>query len=310
MEVAEFLDKCGLDYHPSLKTQYLVRECPHCGAIDHFYIHQESGLWDCKACRAQGNLWTLRRHLEHIDPVTSVAELLSAQELAATGVSESTIQGYQDALVKDSTTIAWLLNRGITRDSIHRFRLGLVREGMVSWLAIPYIQDGRAVNVKFRSLPPHEKTFKLITDHQRPLYNIDALDRKKDVFVTEGELDAIVLIQQGQENTVSLPLGAGTFLPDHFDALVVCRRIYLLLDMDVAGDRGALEVADRLGAERCYRIRLPVNDLTDFFMRFSRADFEGLLAEAKTIGRSAILSIPDAFEELIARRTASVEGYK
>ena len=259
-------------------------------------------------CLNSGNLWTLKREVESIDPVASVTELLAATGSSYAGVDEDTVLGYSQALASDSSTIDWLLKRGISRDSIRRFRLGLFREDGVPWLAIPYLRDGHPVNIKFRKLPPYEKSFRLITGCETPLYNIDGLDPSKPVYVCEGELDAMLLVQQGYENTVSVPLGAGSFAPEHFDALVVCGRIYLVFDADAAGAKGASDVSSRLGPERCFTVKLPVNDVTDFFQRFETADFEGVLAEAQTTSRPSVLSISDTFRELAQLRSRQEAG--
>lgn len=264
MQVAEFLDQQGLDYKLRGGDQFVVRECPFCNDENwHFYIHRETGLYDCKKCSESGNLYTLRRALNDVDPITPVSELLAVERVAG-GVSEDLIREYCKALEQDGITIDWLLARGITKDGARRFRLGLMRDGMKSWLSIPYYKGGKPVNIKFRSLPPQEKAFKVLEGHETPLYNVDILDCKKTVFVTEGELDTVVLVQQGYENVVSVPLGASTFSPEHFDSLVRCGRINLVFDNDSAGHAGMINIADRLGAERCYIVKLPVKDISDF----------------------------------------------
>ena len=303
MTVAELLDKFGLSYRPSGRDQFKVDTCPFCGdEKGHFFIHRETGLWDCKRCDACGNLWTLRRELERIDPVSSVTDLLAAQAPTNGIVDVSVIDRYVAQLGEDKSTVDYLLNRGLNPKTISRAKLGFSNEKGVPWLAIPYFQKGKLVNVKFRTLPPYEKTFRVLPDHPTPLYNVDALDPTKPVFVTEGEIDALTLMQQGYDNVVSVPLGAGTFLPEHFDSLVNCGKIYLVLDPDAKGIEGARKIADRLGPERCFLVKMPGVDINDFFLRFQRADFVALVEEAKPAGHPAVLSVAQVFDELQLRR--------
>jgi twinkle protein len=241
--------------------------------------------------------------LSDVDKVTSAAELMAEGQVCETSVDESIVQEYHRALLDDADVVGWLLQRGVTRESIVRFRLGKLREGMKSWLTIPYYKKKRPVNMKFRSLPPAEREFKVLKDHETPLFNVDALNLKQPVFVTEGEFDAIVLIQEGYENTVSVPMGAKTFTTEHFDSLISGGRLNLVFDSDAAGRDGARRVAERLGEERCYLITLPTKDVSDFFQRFHRPDFEALLAESRPAGRSVVQSIGEVFKDLERRRS-------
>jgi len=308
MQPIEFLEAHNLNYKSSGYKEIVIEYCHHCGDDTfHVYMDRELGLYHCKKCSSSGNLWTLKRLMGTVDLVTSVSEILSTQE-SAEAINENVVEQYISALMSNGHALNWLLNRGFTKETIRRFRLGLIEDGMTSWLAIPYYKDGLLVNIKHRLLPPHEKSFRLLPEHETPLFNIDNLNISTPVYVTEGELDAIMLVQQGYENAVSIPLGAGTFLTEHFDALVVCKRIYLCYDSDVEGKKGAISAAERLGPERCFYIKLPTKDINDFFLKHTKADFEAIIAESKTVGRSTVLSLSQVFHELDISRSSKAIG--
>lgn len=308
MQPIEFLETHNLSYKSVGHKEIAIECCPHCGDDTfHVYMDKELGLYHCKKCSSSGNLWTLKRLMGDIDSVTSVSEILSAQE-GTEAINEDIMEQYISALMRSSHALNWLLGRGFTKETIHKFHLGLVEEGMTSWLAIPYYRDGLLVNIKHRLLPPHEKSFRLLPEHETPLFNIDNLNSNAPVYVAEGELDAMMLVQQGYENTVSIPLGAGTFLTEHFDALVVCKKIYLCYDSDVEGKKGAIAAAERLGPERCFYIKLPTKDINDFFLKHTKADFEAIIAESKTVGRSTVQSLSQVFSDMEATRSSKAIG--
>jgi twinkle protein len=311
--VEKYLDDRDLDYKRSGIDQLLVEYCPCCAAHNHFFINKDTGLWDCKKCRETGNLFTLRKFVDKIDTVISASDFLRADvpEEVSQEVSSEIVEHYYQTLMKDSKAIDYLLKRGISKDSIHLYKLGIKTDSQGKWLAIPYFLNGKPVNFKFRSLPsdPSEKKeFRQIAGAPNPLWNQDALDLKKRIYVTEGEFDAMVLIQAGFTNTVSVPMGCGTFKTEHFDILVEGQEIYLLYDADAPGVEGASDVADRLGPERCYMIDLPTNDISDFFARFSLAEFQTLLDEAHRYAEPTVLNVRGAFGELLSARKNLDEG--
>lgn len=81
-----------------------------------------------------------------------------------------------------------------------------------------------------------------------------------ELIVTESVIDALSLWCNGFQH-VTAAYGTGGWTPDH-DALVdqlQIRRVLVALDADEAGDKGAGDLAKRLGARgvECYRVELP-----------------------------------------------------
>ena len=206
MKVDEVLKKHGLKYAPSGSSQFRVKQCASCGDTNnHFFINKETGLWDCKKCGDTGNLWTLRRHLEPIDNVTSLAEMMKTESGGRTSsgfvqkseeCDEAHVTQYVEMLMQTSTAISYLLERGLSRESIVQFKIGVKHEmmdsRMVGMLTIPYYRGGEVVNYKFRTLPEFGKHFRQISDAPHPLWNEDAVDQTNPIFVTEGEFDAMM----------------------------------------------------------------------------------------------------------------------
>jgi archaellum biogenesis ATPase FlaH len=177
--------------------------------------------------------------------------------------------------------------RRITEEAARHWGLGalVVRasdgRALDRYLTVP-VRDarGNAVNVRFRTVPGDclrcdgkgckrckegkvKKAYLRCPDRPTTLYGVETLraDKARPVYVTEGELDVVSLWQLGvRDNVVSGTAGAGTWQDDWLDALEPYRNIVLCYDADDAGERGAKNVADRLGRYRCSRAILPRKD--------------------------------------------------
>jgi len=115
-------------------------------------------------------------------------------------LSRDLAENYHQALLKEIVAVDYLKGRGIDTESIKRFKLGFYQKDGTRWLSIPHFQNGELVNIKFRNLNPDAKKsdrFKRMTGCKSILFNPDSLEGQKEVFICEGELDAITLTQAG-----------------------------------------------------------------------------------------------------------------
>ena len=169
--------------------EVIVRACPFCGdQKHHFYVHPEDGRYFCHKCQEKGNLWTLKKHMGDIQEAIRPAFKRPKHKRP----DQSQAEKYHGALLEDTEALGYLKGRGIKLESIERFKVGLDQYNGTKWLTIPHFQGKDLVNIKFRSLPPTEKTFKRVSGCQSVLFNVDALNSCKRVYLTEGELDAIM----------------------------------------------------------------------------------------------------------------------
>ena len=168
-------------------------------------------------------------------------------------------------------------------------------------------RDGKAVVIKWRSLPPAPKTFR-----REPagapsfLFNGDILkSNPKELIVAEGEMDALAFLQAGFQNAVGIPTGASSLPEECVVPLKKVRKVYLAYDPDPAGIRGAEEAARRIGASKCYRVAMPGLDVNDFFQAGNTPDaFRQLLSEAEPFEEPWVLSYDDVYLERARRRAA------
>lgn len=155
----------------------------------------------------------------------------------------------------------WMDTRGYTNTTIDLFQLGYTGE----WYTIPIFVDG-----KFRNFQCRKPDGKMKSWYKGvgPLpFNIDYVKNKSWFCLTEGPVDAIMLMQHGIP-AMSTNSGAGYFDPLWIGRLHRCERIYIVYDNDEAGRRGAIEVGKILGnLVRIYTFKDQEEkyDATDYF---------------------------------------------
>ncbi len=282
--------------HRNRGDQLNLKGCPLCSDANwHFYISkEEGGAWDCKKCQAKGNLFQLKKQLGDLEEAVHPA----SRKLTWVKPKPEDIGEYHAAIFSDYDALQYLNARGITTDSIRRFKLGVKAHKGKRWLSIPHGRGGNWLNIKYRSLPPAEKAFEREQGCRSVLFNGDAIDKHESIILTEGELDNITLLQHGFENAVGTTGGAGSFDADWVVKLEKTKKIYLCFDADEAGQKGAVTVAKRLGYNRCFNVVLPVKDANDFFLKHNADDFRRYLAAAKQFSLPGVISARDALDLL------------
>lgn len=276
---------------------FIVSTCPVClDTGSHFGIHKTLGLWQCFKCEKSGNLYTLKREMGDIAEPKQFAPNETEVDIPI-----SLVQALTNSLMHNPSACQYLQNRGIHEATARHFQLGLAQESYGLQLTIPYLSEsGDCHGFKFRSLPPQKKFFKITPGAQLPLFNQDAVKSESTVLLTEGEFDCIILWQMGYRNCISIPMGAGSFKPEHWDTLSGKRRIYILFDNDKAGKKGARKIAERLDASRCYEVLTPgCKDVNEFYLSGGTKDqLDYLIENAKPYGTPTTYGTIQALQEL------------
>jgi KaiC/GvpD/RAD55 family RecA-like ATPase/5S rRNA maturation endonuclease (ribonuclease M5) len=146
-----------------------------------------------------------------------------------------------------------------------------------------------------------KKMWKQEANSEKVLFNHDAVFKYDELILTEGELKTAALWQMGFQNTVSLTGGIDTFHPEWVDLLDRAKKIYLVMDSDSAGQRGAEKIAMRLGPERCFNICLKeAKDPDEYFFTHNHTadDFRLLMKKARKIDVRNIVSASMALSML------------
>ena len=313
MEPAEYLQNKGISY--KVQSGQLVFNCPFCVPPDqggHLYMEPEDGMYHCKKCDERGNLITFKKHFgdgvvrEHKSTVKPVQAVIGqfSKSTPVVNIPEKRVHETVELLHSDMVAIGYLLNdRKLSMETIKEFKLGLsVDKNGVSWLTIPHYENGKVINVKSRTLPPAEKTFRRVKDSKSILFNVDCLKKYKDrIIITEGEIDSLTLLSQGLNFVVGATNGAGSFDPEWIDQLKGVEKVYICYDSDEVGRKGAKELARRLGYNRCFNIVLPDGmDINDYFAKIENpiSGFSDLVDNAKRYDVAGIKAFGDCLDQM------------
>ena len=159
----------------------------------------------------------------------------------------------------------WLKGRGLTDKTLADFKIAEQIQGGKTYAVFPYLRDGVLVNVKYRNVA-EKKDMRQEGGAEPCLFGWHLIDPKcRTVAITEGEIDAMSLHQCGIP-ALSVNAGAGNhqWLENDWDRLDRFSEILLFLDSDEAGQKGAQELAKRIGADRCKIVKIPAKDANEY----------------------------------------------
>lgn len=249
----------------------------------------KTGIWSDFATGDSGDLidlWRLHYGLSIHDTITEIKNYL--------GVSDTNeyVRKYQPPVKPKcnrpvSAVHHWLINeRKISQAAIDAYKIA--ESGNL--IIFPFLFDNKLVMCKQRDI--HDKKNQRPTSaEQKPiLFGWQAIpDQQRNIFIVEGELDAMALFDYGYP-ALSVPFGGGggakqgNWIENEFNNLDRFEEIYLVMDNDDAGKEATREIILRLGAERCRYVRLPCKDANKCLMDGIDAEtIETCIRNAKTL---------------------------
>lgn len=272
-------------------------------------------LWNCHHCGDSG-MYRLDRD-DHADMALSPArEVVEPIDL--------------DALVGplDADALTFLSGRGIDIGKVCQYVSTMLKREVEAtvligqarknrkWLAFPMLDmGGRPINMQLRRLD--EKRFKLMPGRPLTFYGAPMLHRSDTVIITEGQFDAMAIMQALWDNgdveaaVVSLPNGSNNMNFDPEAWLVVGQKDMIIYagDTDPQGREAAIKVADRLGRHRVRIVEWPqgCKDANDTLVRGgSEAVYQALL-NAKKLPIEGVFTAVDMVDHMSALITTSAE---
>ena len=198
--------------------------------------------------------------------------------------------------------LAWLLSRGLTEQTLADFKIGeQIRDGKTC-AVFPYMRDGELVNAKTRNLDD-KRDMRQEAGAEPCLFGWHLIDpRLRTVALTEGEIDAMTLHQVGIP-ALSVNAGAGNhqWIESDWDRLERFSEILVCFDNDDAGRKGAAEVVQRLGAERCKLVTFGAKDANQWLMDGACGeDFDNAIKEAKPLDPAELMSMAEVMSSVKA----------
>lgn len=168
-----------------------------------------------------------------------------------------------------------------------------------------FLPDGELALAKARDAVDGAKPRPTAADCEPVLFGWQAMPKDaRDVVICEGEIDALSWAVYGF-NALSVPFGGGAggkqnWIESEYDRLQRFEKIYLALDVDEVGHKGADEIASRLGFHRCYRVVTPHKDINESLQAKVPVDvIEQAVANAKPYRPEGLFRASDFREKVL-----------
>jgi len=157
------------------------------------------------------------------------------------------------------------------------------REFFYERVIVPlFNEDGQVVGIYGRAIDDTSSVPHLyLPGPHKGVFNWQAAKRSRELFLTEGIIDALSLYQAGCRDVISL-YGVKGLTPDHLSLFSKhrTRKLFFTLDNDAAGEEACQPIAEALSPVECFRVVLPVKDANEFFRDHTAEEFKTLCGQA------------------------------
>lgn len=210
--------------------------------------------------------------------------------------------------ILSGAAVNWFRDRKISASTLIHFRITEGKTYMPqvqkerNTIQFNYFKNGELINVKYRD---GQKNFKMVSEAELCLYNIDAVINSKQVIICEGEMDALSFHEAGYRNVVSVPNGATigrnnlSYLDNCIDLFENDTEFIIATDNDVAGNNLRDELVRRLGAENCYKVSFrDCKDANECLVKYGPSAIKETIDNKKPFPVSGIFTALDISEEI------------
>ena len=232
------------------------------------------------------DLWSKVRSIQLHEAINEIKSYLGVKDddQAITKKKKEFKKPDRSKLRKGDRHIEYLKSRGLTDETIKAYKVAqcVVWNGQseVDGMAFPYIRNDECLFIKSIGIdrPNGKKVIGASKDAEPCLFGWHNMaEDSRMLVITEGEIDAMSLYQVGVDCVLSVPFGGGTgnkqqWIDYEYHNLDRFEDIYICMDSDESGQKAAHEIAQRLGIERCYLVKLPYKDANECLQR-------GMIAE-------------------------------
>lgn len=275
------------------------------------YLRDGLPRWKCLGCDWEGDVIDFVMKYDKVDRADALYRIEgkvtgTGPALVKTATKEEHVFGWDNArlaraiaaLPANKAMQAFLTTRGISMETAQALKFGI--EG--DYLVIPTFDvDGKLCAVKRRHPKPPTPADKWKKNNRDVnvyhLYNREAVSGLGDVFVTESELDAAMLLSHGFEAVSVDSAGHKKLTQADADLLRSVPRVLLAGDADKAGEECIAALKKKIGAERCLRVpAIGFKDFGDLFAEHPKRFAE----QVKKLIRHAEITRPDfTFDDLL-----------
>ena len=250
-------------------------------------VNIDEGVWHCHHCGWKGSLKKVFKSLKKPE----VVPMPTLPEKPETNIPEKVYQWFED--------------RGITRLVVDDAKIGYKNR----WIQFPFYKDGEVVNIKSRTA---DKKFRQEKNAEKCFYRFDHMQGMETIIITEGEMDALSLVQAGFTNVVSVPDGATapnskpsdrkfSYLISAEEHLMNAEKVILCTDSDGAGQHLRDELSRRIGREKCCRVNYPddCKDMNEVLVKYGEERILEIVSSAYPYPIDGVVMIEDVIDDAI-----------
>ncbi|QTD44563.1 toprim domain-containing protein [Ottowia testudinis] len=269
----------------------------------------KAGVWSDFAKQEGGDLldlWMAVHGLTLVEAMAAAKQRLGIRDAMPERPAKTYTRPAKPACqTPKAGALEWLKSRGLTEETIAAFKVAeQVRDGK-TYAVLPYLREGELINAKYRNVA-EKRDMRQEGGAEPCLFGWHLIaPNVRTVAITEGEIDAMSLHQVGIP-ALSVNAGAGNhaWIENDWNRLERFSEILVFFDCDEAGEKGAREIIQRLGPERCRRVRFEngVKDANEFLMKGAEhVDFDTLIQQARPLDPEELRSAADYIPQVIAR---------
>ena len=276
-----------------------LTHCPKCAHtrkkkyIKTLSCHYENRIFNCHHCGWSGNLKSDLSNSKGFKRPT-LYQVPEKSAIEARGLSDG--------------SISWFKKRGISPETLRKEKIVTKSRFMpsvgknVKCVVFPYYRNGQLVNAKYRD---REKNMAFEAGAELILYRLDSIRGKNVITITEGEIDALTMVECGDDAVCSVPNGARKndnfdYLECAIETLEQAEHILLVMDKDEIGIKYERLLAERLGTHKCMYVEYPEDckDINDVLVKYGKEAVSKCIVNAKHYPIKGIHSFSEFSEEI------------
>lgn len=287
-------------------------KCPECSGgrkkkhLKDLSVNIKEGIWFCWHCGWKGTLKTgIENHSKRQEFTPMNRQYKKPDPIKSYLLPENVIKYFKEQrkISSDVLEIA-----GVTFEKAWMPQSGKEETCTV----FNYWFDGELINKKYRT---GKKQFRLAKDARlilyAPMFKKD-FEYKGDLYLTEGEIDCLSLLELGIENALSCPNGAPaensnldtidfSYLQSLDEIFPNYNRVFLIMDSDHVGSRFRDEIARRIGYEKCLKAVYPVDckDINDVLVKHGKPKALEVVRNCKPYPISGKYNVSDIYSDVI-----------
>lgn len=300
MNVHDFARR-HLEPYTTKGNEIIPQYCPYCHGGAHrdkytFALNIDRQVFKCQrgSCGKQGHFSELCKDFgEQMDRDTTFEPFRKEKRY---------VMPNQGSRPLTNKAVEYMALRKISKQTLDRCNVGADDNGNIRFNFKD--ETGEIIFTKYR--PAHkvdkskgERKAWRDSDTKPILYLMNLCTFDKPLIITEGEIDALSLIECGIGNAVSVPSGTQdlTFLDTCFDWLNKFSSITLFLDSDQPGREMTSKLAGRLGEYRVNLIPLDMyrncKDANELLYRYGKEAVIEAAASGKPVPVAGLLELAD-----------------